>query len=109
MIAITPIPVSAFILSSILLTAGVCWLIRFSPSIQLKVECHFTVGISVDYVTGLGENLQHDLMNIIALSHLRQLTLMMQAMSANVYEKRLYQTEPCLYLGVERIRGCDIQ
>jgi NADH-ubiquinone oxidoreductase chain 5 len=69
-----PIPVSALVHSSTLVTAGVYLLIRFSPALGDFV-CIFLLLFSslTIFIAGLGGNFEYDLRRIIAPSTLSQL------------------------------------
>ncbi|XP_069936579.1 NADH-ubiquinone oxidoreductase chain 5-like [Cherax quadricarinatus] len=78
-----PTPVSALVHSSILVTAGVYILIRFSGA--LRGSCVQRVLLIVScltiFIAGLGANFEFDLKKIIALSTLRQLGVIMSILS----------------------------
>jgi NADH-ubiquinone oxidoreductase chain 5 len=77
-----PTPVSASVLSSTLVTAGVYLLIRFSPSFSywLNVILLLVSGLTI-FMAGLGVNFEFDLKKIITLSTLSQLGLMIITIS----------------------------
>jgi NADH-ubiquinone oxidoreductase chain 5 len=77
-----PTPVSALVHSSTLVTAGVYLLIRFSPAFNDQL-CSFLLIVSglTIFMAGLGANFEYDLRKIIALSTLRQLGLIISAVS----------------------------
>jgi NADH-ubiquinone oxidoreductase chain 5 len=77
-----PTPVSALVHSSTLVTGGVYLLIRFSPAINSWL-CTFLLRFSglTMFMAGLGANLEYDLRKIIALSTLRQLGLIIGAVT----------------------------
>jgi len=75
-----PTPVSAFVHSSTLFTAGVYLLIRFSPSFgyRLNIILLLVSGLTI-FMAGLGANFEFDLRKIIALSTLSQLGLIIMS------------------------------
>jgi len=77
-----PMPVSALVHSSTLVTAGVYLLIRFSPcfSYWLNVILLLVSGLTI-FIAGLGANFEFGLKRIIALSTLRQLRPMIITIS----------------------------
>ena len=77
-----PTPVSAFVHSSTLFTAGVYLLIRFSPSFgyRLNIILLLVSGLTI-FMAGLGADFQFDLRRIIALSILSQVGLMIITIS----------------------------
>jgi NADH-ubiquinone oxidoreductase chain 5 len=77
-----PTPVSALVHSSTLVTAGAYLLIRFSPAFNNQL-CTFLLIVSglTIFMAGLGANFEYDLRKIIALSTLRQLGLIISAVS----------------------------
>jgi NADH-ubiquinone oxidoreductase chain 5 len=81
-----PTPVSALVHSSTLVTAGVYILIRFSNPIRALDLNKFLLVTSVltILIAGVGANLETDLKKIIALSTLRQLGLIIIAISINI-------------------------
>jgi NADH-ubiquinone oxidoreductase chain 5 len=80
-----PTPVSALVHSSTLVTAGVYLLIRFSPTFN-SFLCVFLLIVSglTMFMAGLGANFEYDLRKIIALSTLRQLGLIISAVSVGL-------------------------
>lgn len=80
-----PTPVSALVHSSTLVTAGVYLLIRFRPVFDDWL-CVFLLIISglTMFIAGLGANFEYDLRRIIALSTLRQLGLIISAISVGL-------------------------
>jgi NADH-ubiquinone oxidoreductase chain 5 len=80
-----PTPVSALVHSSTLVTAGVYLLIRFSPAFGGGL-CTFLLLVSglTIFMAGLGANFEYDLRRVIALSTLRQLGLMIGAVSVGL-------------------------
>jgi NADH-ubiquinone oxidoreductase chain 5 len=80
-----PTPVSALVHSSTLVTAGVYLLIRFSAAFGSWL-CTFLLlfsGLTM-FIAGLGANFEYDLRKIIALSTLRQLGLIIGAVSVGL-------------------------
>jgi NADH-ubiquinone oxidoreductase chain 5 len=77
-----PTPVSALVHSSTLVTAGAYLLIRFRPAFGdwLCVFLFVVSGLTM-FMAGLGANFEYDLKRIIALSTLRQLGLIISAVS----------------------------
>jgi NADH-ubiquinone oxidoreductase chain 5 len=80
-----PTPVSALVHSSTLVTSGVYLLIWFSPAFN-SLLCIFLLIISglTIFMAGLGTNFEYDLRKIIALSTLRQLGLIISAVSVGL-------------------------
>ncbi|PNF37356.1 hypothetical protein B7P43_G17888 [Cryptotermes secundus] len=80
-----PTPVSALVHSSTLVTAGVYLLIRFRPAFGDWL-CIFLLVVSglTMFIAGLGANFEYDLRKIIALSTLRQLGLIISAVSVGL-------------------------
>jgi NADH-ubiquinone oxidoreductase chain 5 len=81
-----PTPVSALVHSSTLVTAGVYMLIRFrDPIIKIGFTPHLLIiSVLTILIAGLGANLETDLKKVIALSTLRQLGLIIIAISINI-------------------------
>jgi len=77
-----PMPISVLVHSSTLVTAGVYLLIRFSPSFSywLNDILLLVSGLTI-FIAGLGANFEFGLKRIIALSTLRQLTLIIITIS----------------------------
>lgn len=83
-----PTPVSSLVHSSTLVTAGVYLLIRFRP-VFLRFEINkflLVVSVLTIFISGVGAVFEHDLKKIIALSTLRQLGLIISALSLGLKE-----------------------
>ena len=80
-----PTPISALVHSSTLVTAGVYLLIRFNELLGLR-EVLFYVRVGTMFMSGLGANFEIDLKKIIALSTLRQLGVIIMALSLGLVE-----------------------
>jgi NADH-ubiquinone oxidoreductase chain 5 len=82
---VAPRPISALVRFSTLDTAGVYSLIRFSPSFRywFNVILLLVSGLTI-FIVGLGTNFEFDLKKIIALSTLRQLSLLIITISTGL-------------------------
>jgi len=80
-----PTPISALVHSSTLVTAGVYIIIRFNELLGVNVRLYYLSSITI-FMSGLGANFEIDLRKIIALSTLRQLGVIIMALSLGFTE-----------------------
>jgi len=80
-----PTPISALVHSSTLVTAGVYIIIRFNELLGVNVRLYYLSSITI-FMSGLGANFEIDLRKIIALSTLRQLGVIIMALSLGFIE-----------------------
>jgi len=80
-----PTPISALVHSSTLVTAGVYLIIRFNEMLGMRRVLYY-ISVGTIFMSGLGANFETDLKKIIALSTLRQLGVIIIALSLGLVE-----------------------
>lgn len=80
-----PTPISALVHSSTLVTAGVYLIIRFSELLGVNSVLYY-LSVGTIFMSGLGANFGIDLKRVIALSTLRQLGVIIIALSLGYLE-----------------------
>jgi len=80
-----PTPISALVHSSTLVTAGVYLMIRFRELLGVNRVLYY-LSVGTIFISGLGANFEMDLKRVIALSTLRQLGVIIIALSLGFLE-----------------------